>query len=373
MEIYQRLGVPRVINALGHMTSVGTTPIPPYVTDAMVSAAQWNVDIELLHDRVGEALAKVCGTEAAMGCSCAAAGIVLSTAAAIAGTDPDKAEQLPNTDGLEARILIPAGHCVDFGAPVEQMIAMAGGKVTRVGQVNRMSADQLRAALKKGGAAFMYLASHHTVHKGILTFPEVVAIVKGEFNIPLIVDAAGDEDLLRFAAAGADCVIYSGAKAVLGPVSGLLVGKKPFIQACRAQIRGIGRPLKIGKEDLAALLVAVEHYLGGVQEEVAARRRRLNQVLLNGMKDLPHSRVEIIDDEVRIGLDRVIIKVDRAALGFTVREIFDALAHGDPPVRARGHMMNLGELGFDCRIMTEQDAHEAVRQVRAFYASRGVL
>lgn len=372
MEIYQRLGVPRVINALGYMTSVGGTPIPLEVTDAIVSAAQANVDIEVLHDRVGEALAVACGTEAACVCSCAAAGVILATAAALAGTDPGAMEQLPNTEGLDARILIPAGHCIDFGAPVEQMVAMTGGRIKRVGVVNRMNAEQLRSALKRGGAAFLYLASHHAVHKGILPFEEVVQIVKGESNLPLIVDAAGDDDLIRFAAAGVDCVIYSGSKSVLGPVSGLMIGKKTFIAACRAQIHGVGRPLKVGKENMVGLLVAVERYVSGVQAEVAAHRCQMNAILLEGFRDLPHTRVEVTDDEVRIGLDRVTLRVSAEA-GFGVRDLFEALAVGDPPVRARGHLMNLGELGFDCRIMTESDAHEVVRQVRAFYKAMGVL
>jgi L-seryl-tRNA(Ser) seleniumtransferase/D-glucosaminate-6-phosphate ammonia-lyase len=243
--------------------------------------------------------------------------------------------------------------------------------VVALGQVNRLTEEQVRAWLRRGAAAFLYLSSHHTVHKGILPIAAVARIVKEESRIPLVVDCAGETDLVGFAVAGADGVIYSGSKAVMGPVSGLVVGKGDFIRACRAQFRGIGRAFKVGKENMAGLLAAVERYFTLTAQEIDAHRRRMNDILCRGLADLPHTRVAVTPDEVRIGLDRVTLRLDSGQLGFGVQDIFDFLASQN--IAARGHLLNLGELGFDCRYLTEADAHAVVRQVRAFYRSKGFL
>jgi seryl-tRNA(Sec) selenium transferase len=89
-------------------------------------------------------------------------------------------------------------------------------------------------------------------------------------RIPVIVDAAAQlpppENLWRFSDAGADVVLFSGGKALCGPAgTGLIVGRASFIDRLRvnaAPLQRLGRPMKIGKEDMVGLLAAVEWYLG---------------------------------------------------------------------------------------------------------------
>jgi L-seryl-tRNA(Ser) seleniumtransferase len=81
-------------------------------------------------------------------------------------------------------------------------------------------------------------------------------------HLPLIVDAAAEEDLVRYISKmGADLVIYSGAKAIEGPSAGLVIGKKEYIQWIRLQSKGIGRAMKIGKDNILGFTQAVEDYL----------------------------------------------------------------------------------------------------------------
>ena len=80
----------------------------------------------------------------------------------------------------------------------------------------------------------------------MLTVKEAVQVAK-KYNIPLIVDAAAEEDLLVYYQDGADLVIYSGAKAIEGPTSGLVIGKHQYVEWVKQQSNGIGRAMKVGK------------------------------------------------------------------------------------------------------------------------------
>ncbi|CCK15981.1 L-seryl-tRNA(Sec) selenium transferase-related protein [Cronobacter universalis NCTC 9529] len=77
----------------------------------------------------------------------------------------------------------------------------------------------------------------------------------------MIVDAAAEEDLQAYYRAGADLVIYSGAKAIEGPSSGLVIGKTQYVEWVKRQANGIGRAMKVGKEGILGLTSAIEHYL----------------------------------------------------------------------------------------------------------------
>ncbi len=58
----------------------------------------------------------------------------------------------------------------------------------------------------------------------MLTVAETAQVAKAH-DLPLIVDAAAEEDLFAYTQAGADLVIYSGAKALSGPSAGLVKKK----------------------------------------------------------------------------------------------------------------------------------------------------
>lgn len=95
----------------------------------------------------------------------------------------------------------------------------------------------------------------------------------------MIVDAAAQlppvENLWSFTEAGADLVLFSGGKALCGPAStGLVLGRRRYIErfaANAAPQQRIGRPMKVGKEDLIGILGAVEWYLA--QDHAALARQ----------------------------------------------------------------------------------------------------
>ena len=90
MDIYDELGVRKVINGNATLTMLGGSLMPPEVIAAMAEAAQSFVDIDELQDKVGKKIAEWTGNEAAYISCGAAAGLVLSTAACITGLDAEK-------------------------------------------------------------------------------------------------------------------------------------------------------------------------------------------------------------------------------------------------------------------------------------------
>ena len=102
---------------------------------------------------------------------------------------------------------------MDYGTPVEVMVQQGGGKVVEAGYANVCTPEHVEMMITKETAALLYVKSHHTVQKSMLTVDEMVAVAR-KYDLSVIVDAAAEEDLFGYYAVGADLVIYSGAKAI---------------------------------------------------------------------------------------------------------------------------------------------------------------
>ena len=87
-NVYERLGVRRIINASSWRTNVGGSLMPPPVRRAMDEAAQWFVDLAELNTRAGETIARLTGAEAGLVTAGSAAGMLLEAAACMTGNDP---------------------------------------------------------------------------------------------------------------------------------------------------------------------------------------------------------------------------------------------------------------------------------------------
>jgi L-seryl-tRNA(Ser) seleniumtransferase/D-glucosaminate-6-phosphate ammonia-lyase len=343
------------------MTRLGVNTLSPSVIEAMATAAACYVEIDALQRAVGREIAGLIGAEDAMVTTGAAAGIALMVAACIAGTDRTRIQALPDPTGAPNDIVIQAGHQVDFGAPVTQMIRLAGGNPVAIGAVNSVSAEQLTGAIGPRTAAFLYVQSHHAVQKGMLPLDHCIALC-AERQIPVLVDAAAEEDLTRFTASGADLVTFSGGKAIGGPTSGIVAGRTPLVEACRAQSSGIGRPMKVGKEGLLGLLAAVAAF---VQRDREAERRRCSAIvdrLLAGFQGC--GTPQRLSDEASRGIERAGIALDPATASALVR----FLQSGTPPIHPRTHLVNIGIVAFDPRPLEDADIEIVIDRVRSFFA-----
>jgi D-glucosaminate-6-phosphate ammonia-lyase len=367
-DVYARLGIQRVVNAAGRMTMLGGSALSAEVAEAMAEAGRTYVRLGDLHERAGELIAKHTGAEAAVVTTGAAAGIVLMAAACVAGSDPTAVELLPDVAHEKRDVLVQIGHMVSFGAPVAQMIRLGGGRARPVGWANGVRPDHLAGAIGPNTAAFLYVQSHHTVHHGMLTLEQCLRICH-EKGVPVIVDAAAEEDPRLYVAMGCDLVAYSGGKAFGGPTSGFVAGKRELVAACRAQERGVARPMKVGKESIVGLLVALERYAArdeAFAKAEYARQERLVAGIAEGLRGLPGIRVETIHDEAGRAIVRAAIHVDPAS-GRSAADLARHMAEGG--IYLRSHHAPEGFVAVDPRPIEEADARLVVERVREF-ASR---
>jgi D-glucosaminate-6-phosphate ammonia-lyase len=360
VDLLEQLDVRRVINASGRMTALGVNTLSDDVIESMATAARSYLEIEQLQRAVGHRIAGLIGAEDAMVTTGAAAGVALMVAAVIAGNELTRIQALPDPRGRPNHILIQAGHQVNFGAEVTQMIRLAGGNPYPIGAVNSVNEAHLAGAMGPNVAAFLFVQSHHTVQKGMLSLNRAVEICKAH-GVRVLVDAAAEEDLLRFTSSGADLVTFSGGKAIGGPTSGIVAGRRDLVEACRAQNAGIGRPMKVGKEALAGLYSAVVAYMQHDSEAEQQRCSLLVDQLLAGFSEV--AGTQRLVDEAGRGIERagILLDPERAA------DLVAFLRKGNPPIYPRLHLLNLGIVAFDPRPLADGDAQIIVARVRKFF------
>jgi L-seryl-tRNA(Ser) seleniumtransferase len=274
-SIYARLGVRTFINAAGTYTLLGGSRMPRVVVEAMREAAGQFVNVDELQAQVGARIAALTHNEAAYVTCGAAAGIFLATAACMVRAEPALAQQLPDPRGLATRVVMYRPH----RNPYDYAVRTLPVELVEIGfpnQITQATEWELDHTLAEGTAAVFYvLAGWLTA--GALPLERVIEVAHRR-GVPVIVDAAAQlpprANLWRLTALGADLVIFSGGKDLRGPQSsGLILGRRDLIASCArigAPHHGIGRPLKVGKEELVGLCAAVEWYLDR-DEEAHAR------------------------------------------------------------------------------------------------------
>ncbi len=278
MSIYDELGVKQIINAHATLTRLGGSIMPPEVVAAMQDAARWFIDLDELQMRVGAKLADLTHNEAAYVATGAAAGIVLAVAACVTRGEREQIARLPDTSSMKNEALVFKSHRNGY----DHAIRNVGLKIVEVGDGATCAPADLEAAINARSAVFVWFQGAMT-GRGDLPLAQVIDLCAAR-GVPVIVDAAAQlppvENLWRFTQMGAACAIFSGGKDLRGPqASGLVVGQKWLIEAMRPignPNAGIGRPMKVGKEEMAGLLAAVRRYLSLDHE---ARRRRDEQVV----------------------------------------------------------------------------------------------
>ena len=356
-DLYEEYHLRRVINASGTLTMYGQSAILPAAVAAMTDASGAFFELNVLHARAGAIIARLAGAEAGFVTSCAAAGITIGVAACMTGTDVGRIAQLPDTTGMKNEVLLQMGHAVDYGAPVEQGIRLAGARVKVVGTINGTSRSLLAASITEQTAAAVFVISHHTTQYGYVPLQPFVETCHAR-GVPVVADMAAEELMLQeVVAAGADLVVLSGHKHFRGPTSGVMAGRLDLIQAAYAQNRGIGRGMKIGKEGLIGLMVALEEWEQGyylAQREDEKRRIGRMVARLNKLPGIQAEEVWPSPDPYPIM--RAKVTVDPATSGLTAMSLSVALAEGDPTIKTRAHHVEEGYFLLDPFNMNDADA-----------------
>lgn len=301
----RQLGLKPVINAIGYATPLGNGRLDEATIEAMVEGARHFVSIAELQKAVGRRLAEITHAEAGYVVSGAAAGLTLATAACIAGLNPSIMNRLPDAGPSVPRtVVVHRAHRYDYDHAVRQ----AGAELREVGFPNLTFPYELSEAIREDTVAVLFRGDGT---RNVVPFGDVIEIARSR-DVPVIVDAALTvppvENLWRYIDNGADLVVFSGGKAIGGPpASGFVVGKADLIASIALQhqdmdvrvetwskesygqtvvdppYQGIGRPMKVGKEQVLGLLTAINQYverdhlaeLEGWRAQVARIRDRL--------------------------------------------------------------------------------------------------
>src|SRR5260370_921425 len=244
-NIYESIGVRPIVNCRGTFTLLTGSQSLPEVKRAMDEASRHYVHLDELMEAVGKRLAELTKSEWGIVTAGCAAAITHATAACIAGTDPEKMQQLPDLSGLKNEVIMPrySRNVYDHAA------RMAGVKI-----VEAETPEQLERAINPKTAMALILACPQS-EKGPLRTAGVTAITRPA-NGPVLVDPAAE--FLTIPSIhlqhGANMVAYSGGKCIRGPQSaGLLLGQKDLVQAAwlnSAPHNGFGRSPRAGKERL---------------------------------------------------------------------------------------------------------------------------
>ena len=359
MSIYDDLGIQRIINGSATLTRLGGSLMPPEVLAAMAEAATAFVDIVELQRRVGEEIARLTRNEAAYVSCGAAAGLTLTTAAAIAGRDPELRARLPQTDGLRNEVIVHSHTRVGY----DFAIRMAGGKFVEIGSRAGTTAAELEAAITPRTAAMFYFA-RGTEERGELPLETAVEVCRPR-GIRVIVDAAAQippaSNLWSYTERGADASLFSGGKGLRGPqAAGLVLGRKDLIE--QVAFHGppspfIGRGMKVGKEELCGMLAAVRVYLAQDEAALLDRYERQVEAVIAAFADDPRvTATRAFPSEAGQPMPRALLRLDTAALGRSGAQVRAALMAGDPGVAVSA----AGEDGLNVNPQTLEPGEERI-------------
>ena len=273
--------------------------------------------------RAGKRLAELSGAESGIVTSGAAGAMAAATAGCMAGTDPAKVWQLPDTTGMKNEVVMLGGR-----SAFDSAIRLTGAKL-----VLTRSIDELPAALNDRTAMVYTTWLGDRLEKAL-------AITK-KAGVPLMLDdAAGIPpigNLSLYAKMGIDLFCFSGGKGLRGPqCSGLLLGRKDLIEAALAQCSpwegAVCRAMKVGKEEIIGVLAAVESWtkqdLDALNKEWSKRVERIAKIV----ETVPGVSTEIRIPEGGNSYPTLTVKWDEQAWGFTVADCDRAFRDGEPRI-----------------------------------------
>jgi uncharacterized pyridoxal phosphate-dependent enzyme len=322
-NVYRRIGVRPFINARGTWTYLSGSLMLPEVRQAMEAAAQQFVDMFELQRAVGKRLAALSGAESAMITSGSAGAMAAATAACIAGSDPAKIWQLPDTTGLKHEVVMLGGRIA-----FDNALRLAGGKL-----VIAESLDELPSAINEQTAVVYTTWRDDRLARAleITRRPKIPILVDDAAGIPPL------DNLSRYAKMGVDLYCFSGGKGLRGPqCAGVLLGRKDLIDAALANSNpwegSVCRAMKAGKEEIIGMLTAIETWqkidIDALNREWSAKVQRIAKVV----DTVPGVTTKIYIPEEGNSYPTLRVMWDEQAFSLTVAQCDQQLRSGTPRI-----------------------------------------
>jgi L-seryl-tRNA(Ser) seleniumtransferase len=394
MNVYRKLGLEPIINACGTVTRLGGAPMPQPVLDAYRQAAREWVSLEDLQAAASRKIAELTGTDAGLVTAGSAAALTLGTAAILTGHDLGRMERLPHCDGFADEFIIAreqrSGYDHAVRAAGARLVEIGFNEIVAGAGVRRTEAWEYEAAITQNTAGIVYVQA-----PGAQPALEDVVALAHKHKLPILVDAAGEvpprSNLTAMADTGADLIAFSGGKGIRGPQStGILCGRRDLVSSAALQMldmdvhfelweppvdfidrsqltgiprHGIGRGLKVSKEEIVALLTALDLFAAdGYAQELAGCRECLESI----DRELTDTRsaCQIVNPSHDDGWPLLEIIVDEAALGKTAIEICRNLRQASPPVYVGHGRLHEGCLIINPICLDEQTSQALAKRLR---------
>lgn len=328
-DYFKQLGVKPFINAAGTYTALTASLMSRETMAAMEYASRHFYRLAEVQDAVGARIASLLGAEAAMVTSGAAGAILCGTAACITGKNGAAIQQLPDTTGLKDKVIVQKAHRIGY----DHAVRATGAKLVEIETMDELE----RAA---DGRTAMLVFFNTKEPDGRISAADWIAFGKKR-GIPTFSDCSADvppvENLTKFAKSGFDLVTFSGGKGICGPQSaGMLIGRKDLIEAARLNTSPnsdtIGRGMKVNKEEMLGMLVALEQFLNRDHKAEWAEWERRIAVISKAVAAVPGIKAETFVPPIANHVPHLRLQWDFAKAGVTPVEVAKAMRGGDPSI-----------------------------------------
>lgn len=360
-DFLKELGVRPIINGAGVYTMMTGSLMLPEVVQAIEAMSRHFVRLDELHDAVGRRIASLLECEAAMVPAGAYAGLTLGTAACLTGTNPDFIQRLPDTTGMKNEVIIQKTHRF----PYDHAVRNCGVRLIEV-----ETRTEFEQAINERTALLLFLNKNEP--QGQIKMAEFVQLGR-KHGIPTFNDAAADvppvENLTKSIKLGFDLVTFSGGKGLQGPQSsGLLLGRKDLIQAARLNTipnsDTIGRGLKVNKEEIVAMLVAVESYLKRDHQADWREWERRVESIGKTLTSIQGVRAERFVPEIANQVPHLRIHWDPRHVQITAAEAARQLREGEPSIELVPAPYVPGTLEIASWMLQPGEAEIVARRIR---------
>lgn len=329
VDYYDKLGVPKIINAAGTYTALTASIMPPSVQAAVAQAAKHPVRLAELHKAAGEYLAKQLHCEGALVTAGASSALTLGTAACITLGNKPAIHNIPtNLAGLKTEVIVQKGHRYEY----DHAVRNCGASFVEVETIAQYEA----AFGDRTVMTHFFNASENTT----ISREDWIRIAHAR-NIPCFNDASADvppiSNLWNYTKMGFDLVTFSGGKGIRGPQNaGLLLGRKDLIDAATLNNSpysdSLGRGMKVAKEQIVGMVAAVDWLLSqndaGLEAEFRKRATRIaSQLRIPGIE----SQI-LVPDVAANAVPHLLLRCDPQKIKIRPRDVASELRKGSPSI-----------------------------------------
>jgi L-seryl-tRNA(Ser) seleniumtransferase len=335
-DYYDKLGVTKIINAAGTYTTLTAACMPPEVLAAVQKAALHPVRLHDLQRKAGEYIARRLKCEGAVVTSGASGAITLAAAACLQYANNIDILDMPQAiDGKKNQVIVQRAHRYEY----DRAMYLCGARVTEV-----VTLDDYRRACGAGNAVMTNFFNGAEDEDGIAGSAQIGREewlrVAHEHNIPCLLDAAADmppiSNLWKYTGMGFDLVTFSGGKGIRGPQNaGLLLGRKALTDLAHENNNpgdGIGRGMKVAKEQIVGMVAAVDWVLSHTEESMQGDYQKRADLIADAVKGIPSVRTETVVPKIANHVPHLLIRFDPAVTVITTGQIVEALRKGTPSI-----------------------------------------